>query len=52
VEKPAARDVIEDNSQTAQAKIKLHAERVRQRLQLDDGVLNAQGVRPWEDAPS
>jgi len=52
VETPAACDVIEGKSQTAQAKIELHAERVRHRLLLDDGILNAHGVRPWEDAVS
>lgn len=51
-EKPAARDIIEQSSRTAQARIELHAERVRHRLLLDDGVLSAHGVRPWEDVPS
>ena len=48
-ERLAARDIIEQTSRTAQAKIELHAERMRHRLLLDDGMLSAHGVRPWED---
>jgi hypothetical protein len=48
IEKPAARDAIEQASHKAQATIELHAERVRHRLLLDDGILSSHGVRPWE----
>ena len=54
IEKPAAREAIEQASRKAQATIELHAERVRHRLALDDGILSSHGVRPWEqdtDAP-
>ena len=48
IEKPAARDAIEQANRKAQTTIELHAERVRHRLLLDDSVLSARGLRPWE----
>ena len=48
MDKPAARDALEQADRKAQTTIELHAERVRHRLQLDDGILSAHGLRPWE----
>jgi hypothetical protein len=48
IEKPAAREAMEQASRKAQTTIELHAERVRHRLLLDDGVLSSRGHRPWE----
>ena len=48
MEKPAAREAMEQAHRTAQTTIERHAERVRHRLLLDDGVLSARGLRPWE----
>ncbi len=50
VEKPAARGVIEEASQKAQAKFELAAEKARYRLLVDDAMLSRRGVRPWEEA--
>ena len=50
VEKPAAREAMEQANDKAQAAIELHAERVRHRLLLDDGLLSARGLRPWEQS--
>jgi hypothetical protein len=47
-EKPAARKAIEQANRKAQTTIELHAERVRHRLSLDDGILSTRGLRPWE----
>ena len=47
-QKPAAREAIEQASRKAQTTIELHAERVRHRLLLDDGILSTRGLRPWE----
>ena len=46
--KPAAREAIAQADRKAQATMQRHAERVRHRLQLDDGILSTHGVRPWE----
>lgn len=48
LEKPAAREAIELAGRKSQATIERHAERVRHRLLIDDGVLDASGLRPWE----
>ena len=48
MDKPAAREALEQADRKAQTTIDLHAERVRHRLQLDDGILSAHGLRPWE----
>ncbi len=48
MDKPAAGEAIAQANRKAQATIDLHAERVRHRLLLDDGILNRHGVRPWE----
>ena len=48
MEKPAAREAIEQANRKAQATIELHAERVRHRLLLDDSILSTYGVRPWQ----
>jgi hypothetical protein len=45
---PAAREAMEQAHRKAQTTIERHAERVRHRLQLDDGILDAHGFRPWE----
>jgi hypothetical protein len=47
-EKPAAREALERATEKAQTKFAIYAERVRHRLLLDDGLLAAHGVRPWE----
>jgi flagellar biosynthesis/type III secretory pathway chaperone len=48
IKKPAARDALAQADRTAQATIERHAERLRHRLLLDDGILSSHGVRPWE----
>ena len=48
MQKPAARAAIAQANRKAQATIERHAERVRHRLLLDDGILSTHGVRPWE----
>jgi hypothetical protein len=48
MEKPAARQALEQANRKAQATFDLHAERVRHQLLLDDGILSSHGVRPWE----
>ncbi len=48
MEKPAARAALEQANRKAQTTIELRAERVRHRLLLDDGILRARGLRPWE----
>ena len=48
IEKPAVREAMEQANRKAQTKIELHAERVRHRLLIDDGILSARGLRPWE----
>jgi len=48
LDKPAAAEAMAQAGDKAQATIDRHAERVRHRLLLDDGLLNAHGVRPWE----
>ena len=48
MDKPAAREALEQAGRTAQTNIELHAEHVRHRLLLDDGILDARGLRPWE----
>jgi hypothetical protein len=50
MEKPAARGVIDEASQTVQAKLERAAEGVRHRLLLSDSILSTRGVRPWEDS--
>ena len=53
-EEPAEREALERATRKADAKFAMHIGRVRHRLLLDDGLLNAHGVRPWEqdgDAP-
>ena len=50
MEKPAARERMEAMSQKWQAKIDSHAERIRHRLLIGDGILSRHGVRPWEHA--
>jgi hypothetical protein len=53
-EKPAAHEALERATEKSRAKFAMCTERVRHRLLLDDGLLNARGVRPWEhdgDAP-
>lgn len=50
VENPAARERLEGMSQKWQVKIDWHAERIRHRLLLGDGILSGHGVRPWEHA--
>jgi hypothetical protein len=47
-QKPAARAAMEQAGRKAQTTIDLHAKRVRHRLLLDDAILSARGVRPWE----
>ena len=48
MDQPAAREAIAQANRKAQATIERHAERVRHRLLLDDGILSTHGVRPWE----
>ena len=48
MEKPAAREAMEQANRKAQTTMELHADHVRHRLQLDDGILSARGLRPWE----
>jgi hypothetical protein len=48
VEKPAVREAMEQANRKAQSTMGLHADRVRHRLMLDDSVLSARGLRPWE----
>ena len=48
MEKPAVRGAMEQANRKAQTTMELHADRVRHRLQLDDGILSARGLRPWE----
>ena len=48
IDKPAARAAIEQANRKAHTTIELHAERVRHRLLLDDSILSARGLRPWE----
>ena len=48
IEKPAAGEAMAQANRKAQATIEKHAERLRHRLLLDDGVLSSHGVRPWE----
>ena len=48
IDRPAAREAIERASRKAQTTIDHHADRVRHRLVLDDGILSARGLRPWE----
>ena len=48
MEKPAARQAIEQADRKAQTTMELHAERVRHRLLIDDGILSTHGLRPWE----
>jgi len=48
IEKPATREAMEQASRKAHTTIERHAERVRHRLLLDDGILNSRGHRPWE----
>ena len=48
MEKPAVREAMEQANRKAETTMKRHADRVRHRLQLDDGILNARGLRPWE----
>ena len=48
IEKPAARQAIAQADRKAQATIERHADRVRHRLVLNDGILSSHGVRPWE----
>jgi hypothetical protein len=43
---------MEQADRKAQRTIERHAERVRHRLLLDDGVLGARGHRPWENEGS
>jgi hypothetical protein len=45
---PAVREDLERSTAKAAAKLAIYTERVRHRLLLDDGLLNAHGVRPWE----
>jgi hypothetical protein len=45
---PAGREALAQANRKAQATIERHAERTRHRLVLDDGILSAHGVRPWE----
>ena len=52
MEKPAGREALELADRKAQATIERHAERLRHRLALDDGLLNARGLRPWEQDQS
>ena len=47
-EKPAVREAMEQANRKAQSTMKRHADRVRHRLQLDDSILSARGLRPWE----
>ena len=47
-DQPAAREAIAQADTKAQATFERHAERVRHRLSLDDGVLSTYGLRPWE----
>ena len=52
IEKPAAREAIEQTDRKMQATLERHAERVRHLLLLDDSILSTRGVRPWEqDTP-
>ena len=46
---PAAREAMEQANRKAQTTMERHAERVRHRLTLDDGILSTHGLRPWED---
>ena len=48
MDKPAVRDAMEQANRTSQTTIERHADRVRHRLVVDDGILSARGVRPWE----
>ena len=48
MEKPAAREAMAQAIRKTQAKLEVHAERIRHRLLLDDGILSTHGVRPWE----
>ena len=48
-DKPSARDVVEDMIRQAQGKFDQGAEILRHRLLLDDSLLSARGVRPWEN---
>lgn len=51
-DKPSARDVVEDMIRQAQGRFDQGAEILRHRLLLDDSVLSARGVRPWEHEQS
>ena len=48
IDTPAAGEAMAQANDKAQATIERHAERVRHRLLLDDGLLSGHGVRPWE----
>ena len=48
IEKPAAREAIEQADRKMQATIERHAERVRHLLLVDDSILSTRGVRPWQ----
>ena len=50
-EKPAARAALAEANRKAESTFEAHAERVRHRLLVDDGVLSSHGVRPWEQEP-